>query len=145
MRSPVPQLRRSSGVSKSPEAALQAVLALDRQYWEAEKAGDWASLSALVAAEYYGVGDGVEIDRQGMQQDFPKIKLLEYKLNTSHVRLVGPDLAVVSYTGRMKECFGGQDISGQYWYSTTWRHRDTDWKLVIEEEVRLDPPTTPSR
>jgi hypothetical protein len=133
-----------TSASMSAADAAEAVLALDRKYWESEKAGDWPVVASFIAPDYYGVGDGVENDRAGMERDFPKIKLLEYQLEHPRFKLVRPDLAVVSYTGRMKEFFEGQDISGRYWYSTTWTLRGNEWKLLVEEEVRLDQPASPS-
>ena len=120
------------------------VLALDRKYWEAEKTKDWSWVSTLVAPSYYGVGSDFEIDRAGLERDFPKVQLMEYELQPPRIRFVRPDLAVVSYVGRMKEFFDGQDISGRYWYSTTWTLANDEWKLLVEQEVRLDAPPPPS-
>jgi Domain of unknown function (DUF4440) len=121
------------------------VLALDRKYWEAEKTKDWSWVSAFVAPAYYGVGSDFEIDRAGLERDFPKVNLLDYELQPPRIRFVRRDLAVVSYVGRMKEFFDGQDISGRYWYSTTWTLVNNEWKLLVEQEVRLDSPPPPSK
>ncbi len=119
----------NAGSTKNSDPATAAILAADRRYWGAQKKGDWPLIAALLAPEYYGVSADLELNRDDLARDLAKTKLLDYELQRARVRLVRPDLAVVSYTGRMKEIFDGQDISGRYWYSTTWVLQNHEWKL----------------
>ena len=140
----LPPVPSSQAAPRDTAQDSATVLALDRKYWEAEKSKDWSWVSAAVAPSYYGVGSDFEIDRAGLERDFPKVKLMEYELQPARIRFVRPDLAVVSYVGRMKESFDGEDISGRYWYSTTWTLVNNEWKLLVEQEIRLDAPPPPS-
>jgi Domain of unknown function (DUF4440) len=138
---------RSEDRDESPgmnEAVKAAVLGLEYAYWEAEKAGDWSVVAGLVAPDYYGVGDDFEINLAEMKRDFPRIKLSAYKLEEPRFKLIERDLAVISYAGRINELFDGKDISGRYWFSSTYVRRGDQWKLLIEQEVRINqaPPSS---
>jgi hypothetical protein len=121
-----------------------AVLAADREYSAAWLRGDWAAVSALVAPEYYGSSTDLELDFAGLKQLFPKVKASSYDKQAPHVRVLRPDLVVVSYEMTMKEISEGQDISGRYWYATTWTRTPSGWKLLMEQEIPLDAPVQPS-
>lgn len=139
---PHPTASPSSSRDTSNDSAM--VLALDQKYWEAERTKDWKWVSEHLAANYYGVGNDFEVDRAAVESDFKKITLISYELQPPRIRFVRPDLAVVSYLGTMQETFDGADISGRYWYSTTWTLIDNKWMLLVEQEVSLDKQPPPS-
>jgi hypothetical protein len=119
------------------------VLAADQEYGAAWLRGDWAAASALMAPNYYGVSTDIELDRAGLEKLFPKVRALAYEKQARHVRVLRPDLTVVSYEMTMKEISDGHDISGRYWYATTWTLIDSGWKLLMEQEIPLDDAHQP--
>ncbi len=121
-----------------------AVLAADQAYGAAWLKGDWAAASALTAPNYYGVSTDFELDHAGLKELFSKVRALGYEQQSPHVRVLRPDLAIVSYEMTMKETYDGHDISGRYWYATTWTLIDGSWKLLMEREIPLDVPKQPS-
>ncbi len=120
---------------------IAEILAADKAYASAWLAGDWAAASALTAPNYYGVSTDTEIDHPGLEKLFPKAKAFDYQKQTPpHVRVLTPDLAMISYEMTMKETYEGRDISGLYWYATTWTRTPQGWKLLVEQEIPLSGP-----
>ncbi len=131
-----------SSVSAADEPKIIAeILAADKAYASAWLAGDWAAASALTAPNYYGVSTDLELDYPGLEKLFPKAKAFDYQKQTPpHVRVLTRSLAMISYEMTMKETYEGRDISGLYWYATTWTRTRDGWKLLIEEEIPLSGP-----
>ena len=121
-----------------------AVLSADQEYSAAWLKGDWAAASALIAPNYYGVSTDLELDHTGLEKLFRKVRAFGYEQQASHVRVLRPDLAIVSYEMTMKETYDGKDISGRYWYATTWTLIGGSWKLLVELEIPLDASHKPS-
>ena len=130
-----------SMAAKDP--AVADVLALDHKYWEAERLKDWPAVVALVAPDYYSIGEDFESDYKELQSEFPKIQLYDYHIGSPHVRRLSNDSILVSYVATMHETYDGKDISGRYWCSTLWVQRNKKWLLLVEEEVRLDSTVPP--
>jgi hypothetical protein len=143
--------RPNSGARDSdPQTAVREatkistdVLAADQEYGAAWLRGDWTAASALTAPNYYGVSADLELDHAGLEKLFPKVRALAYEKQARHVRVLRPDLAVVSYEMTMKEIVDGRDISGRYWYATTWTLMDSGWKLLMEQEIPLSDAHQP--
>jgi hypothetical protein len=139
---PNPDARDTSSQTTPRDVATigAEILAADQQYGAAWLKGDWAAASALTAPNYYGVSTDFELDQAGLKEIFPKVKAFGYEKQAPHVRVFSPSLAIVSYEMTMKETYDGRDISGRYWYATTWTLIDGSWKLLMEQEIPLDVP-----
>ena len=115
------------------------VLARDHEYSKAWLQADWKAVAALVAPEYWGVGDDFSWDFAKLKQEFPKAKALEYENEAPRLKRLGPDLVLINRVTRMRETYAGADISGRYWISEIWVRRNGRWLLLVEQEVLLQP------
>jgi ketosteroid isomerase-like protein len=118
------------------ESVVAEVLARDHEYAEAWRRGDWPAIEAMIAPDYYvfdGAGGGIA----RLREEFPKIKLLEYKSEQPHVQILAPDLVLVNYVMQMRETYDGKDMSGRYWYSQIWIRREGRWLLLVEQELPM--------
>ena len=118
------------------------ILPRDREYEEAWLRADWKKVAALVAPDYWGVGDDFSWDFAKLQEEFPKVKALEYKDEAPQVKQLSPGLVLLNRITRMRETYAGADISGRYWISEIWVHRSGRWLLLVEQEVLIQaiPP-----
>jgi mannose-6-phosphate isomerase-like protein (cupin superfamily) len=119
------------------------VIAAEDRYTQAYLHRDWAAASALLAPDYYGNAEGFEGDRSRLEQEFPKIHLLQYEVvSTPHLKLLAPDVVLYNDVAAMRETYGDHDISGRYWHGDIWVRRDGRWVLLVEQEVWLREPAT---
>ena len=139
---------RTSDDARTAEGSIDnaevtaAVLSADDRYADAWLKHDWAGAASLIAPGYYGISTDFEIDRAGLKELFQKVNAHGYEKQSPHVRVLKHDLAMVSYEMVMKESYEGRDISGRYWYATTWLLTADGWKLLIEEEIPLGAPVS---
>jgi mannose-6-phosphate isomerase-like protein (cupin superfamily)/ketosteroid isomerase-like protein len=133
---------QSAGQSDTNSLAAEIIAAEDR-YSQAYIHHDWAGASALLAPDYYGNAEGFEGDRTKLEQEFRKIRLLEYNVvSTPHLKLLAPDIVLYNDVVTMRETYGDRDISGRYWHGDIWVRRDGRWLLLVEQEVWLREPAT---
>ncbi len=126
----------SAGGQTGTESVVAEVLARAHEYDEAWLRGDWPAVKAMLAPDYY-VFDGDEGDVARLQEEFPKIKTLEYKQEQPHVKILAVDLVLVNHVMQMRETYDGKDMSGRYWYSQIWARRDGRWLLLVEQELPM--------
>jgi Domain of unknown function (DUF4440) len=112
-------------------------MALNGRLTDAYRRGDWAALQALVAPDYSGITEDFEWDFASLKREFPKIRLIDSKVERQRVKLLSPDLILVNEVFTMSETFDGEDISGRYCSSNVWVRRNGRWLLLVEQEVRL--------
>jgi hypothetical protein len=110
---------------------------LDARLTTAYHSGDWAALEALVAPDYLGITEDFEWDFASLKREFPKIRLIDSKMERQRVKRLASDLILVNDVFTMHETFDGEDISGRYCTSNVWVHRNGRWLLLVEQEVRL--------
>ena len=130
------------GQQQIPESVKSEILSLDHRYAEAWRQGDWATVESLVAPDYEAIGEDFSWSLQNLREEFPKVKLLEYKNGPASLEALGPDTILLSYVTRMQETADGKDISGRYWYSQIWVRRAGAWRLLVEQEIPLRGPSS---
>lgn len=104
----------------------EAVLACEDRLAQAMRAGDAASLDALLAA------DLVFIDQNGRSQGKAAdmaihrsglLRLERLEISDRKVRLLGEDAALVTLRARLEGRYQGAHFSGHYAYSRVWLRR----------------------
>jgi hypothetical protein len=120
-----------------PDALKSEILSLDHRYAEAWRQGDWATVESLVAPDYSAIGADFSWNLKTLREEFPRVKLLEYRNEPATLKAVGPDAVLLGYVTTMRETADGKDISGKYWYSQVWVRRVGGWRLLVEQEVPL--------
>jgi len=121
----------------SQDAVNAQGAALDAKLSDAYMHGDWSAFSAFVAPDYTASGDGFEWNRADLEREFPKIQLLEFRVERQRVKQLSPGVLLVSDIATMRETYDKQDISGRYVSSDVWVNRDGKWWLLVEQETRL--------
>ena len=121
----------------APPATEATAVTLDTSLTNAYLHQDWNTLSAIVAPDYYGVGDGIEWDYAALKREFPKIHLVEARAEYRHVKSLGPDMLLINENMTIRETYDGHDISGRYAMSDIWVRRNGAWFLLVEQELPL--------
>jgi hypothetical protein len=119
------------------DAIETEVLELDKRLTDVYRRHDAQALLALVAPEYYGDAGDFEWDHDTLMREFPKIRLSDLRVERRHVKRLTPDIVQIDCVQTMQEVYDGQDISGRYWTSGIWVHRDGRWLLLVEQEIPL--------
>ena len=120
-----------------PPVTEATAVALDNNLTNAYLHQDWHALSAIVAPDYDGIGDGIEWDYAALRREFPKIHLVEAHAEHQHVKTLSPEMLLINEDMAIRETYDGHDISGRYAMSDIWVRRNGAWFLLVEEELPL--------
>ena len=116
-------------VEKLDREAFDAFLRQDAGWYEKNEAAD----------EYVGINpDGTVINKH---QDLAAVKSGDLKIESgtrddARVRVYG-DTAVVTGKATVKGAYKGQDISGQYRFTTVYAKKSGKWQAVASQATRI--------
>lgn len=82
---------------------------------------------------YYGVAT-----KDDQIRSLPDLKLTEYKTGKETVRLVTPDVAIISYPLSMKGTFKGKPLAPKSHAVAVWVRRDGKWLETLYQETAPD-------
>ena len=128
----------------TPEKVSNALLSLEKQYWNAIKNRDTDTMKRLTTDPCVVVGaQGVgEVDRKtlGAMMENATWNLTDYRFDDVHVRQVADDVAVVAYKVKEKLVVDGKDLTLDVCDSSVWVQRDGEWLCAVHtESVAGDP------
>lgn len=122
--------------SRSAEAAIQAVIALEERVWKAAQQRDVALFRRLVPA------DAVMIFQSGImpQPDYvatwPERTISHYELRNLRGFMPTPGTVVLIYEATRAGSFRGKSFPpGSVIESTTWVRREGRWVAVLNQET----------
>jgi ketosteroid isomerase-like protein len=120
------------GQAKAPASAADAVKQLERDWLNAQKAGDITRLSQILADDWMGLGpDGV---RSTKKQSLDSVKSGANKLESAEmgpmdVQVIG-NIAIVQGSDTEKSSLKGKDTSGKWVWMDVFAKRDGKWQAV---------------
>ena len=120
------------------------LVGLEKQYWNAIKAGD-ASVAASLSSDpcvvvgAQGVG---ELDKAGLAKMMQSAtyELKNFALDDIRVRQVTDDVAVVAYKVKEDLVVEGKKVKLEAYDSSVWLRRDGQWTCAVHtESIKGDP------
>jgi ketosteroid isomerase-like protein len=120
------------------------LVGLEKQYWNALKAGDSSIAASLshdpcVVVGPQGVG---EIDKQSLvkMMEGATYELKDFALDDIRVRHVTEDVAVVAYKVKEKLVVEGKNVSLEAYDTSLWLRRGGKWTCIVHtESIAGDP------
>jgi uncharacterized protein (TIGR02246 family) len=121
----------ASPPAKAPSVS-QAVQQLERDWLDAEKAGDADKVSQILADDWMGVySDGSRETKQEFVAGIKSgtMKIQSFEIAPMDVKVIG-SIAVVQGGDTEKSSFGGKDTSGKWVWMDVFVNRDGKWMAV---------------
>lgn len=134
--------KRAAGGAEedTPAATQERLLALERKWMDAAKAGDAVSLKRFLAADFTLAGfratETLIDKKQYVAQTLRDLKLESYSLDDVRVR-VYLDTAVVSGRYKQRATMANEDWSGDFLFTDVWIKQAGSWKAVSRHVSRL--------
>jgi hypothetical protein len=132
-----PAATSAASASTATDDTAQLAATLDQRLTDAYHIRDWSKLQSLLAPDYSAISEAAEWDLATLQREFPKIHLIDFKIEQRHIRRLSPDLLLINEVAFMHETYENDDTSGRYSNSDIWVRRNGRWLLLLEQEVRL--------
>jgi ketosteroid isomerase-like protein len=125
-------------VPKGPSTE-EAIKQLDRDWWNAEKAGDTDKLGQIIADDWTVIGyDGKKTTKQGFLADMKsgKAKLESFELGPMDVKVLG-NVAVAQGSNTEKSITGGKETNGKWVWTDVFAKRKGKWVAVRSQYALL--------
>ena len=120
----------------SKRAIERSLVAKEKSLWEMVKQGDVKGFKRNFSPDFAGVyEDGIhtlDTDVKGISET----KLKSYALSETKMIMPTSDTAILTYKVNAQVEAQGQDVSGDYYCSSTWVNRGGKWIAVSHSEVK---------
>jgi hypothetical protein len=128
-------------------AAHDAIIAQEKQVWDAIKNKDFDGFASMLADEQIYVSDDGSYDKAATLKGVKELALTDVALSDWKVLDLDKEAAVVTYTLNLKGTSGGQQIPAvPVRASTAWMKRNGKWVALYHQdtEVMQMPASTPA-
>lgn len=125
----------AAGDDEAVREVKEALNALNKAF---EK-GDAAAIKKLTTADHVAVTPyyGGAMKREEQLRTLPELKLSEYTTGKMSVRLLGREVALVTFPLTMKGTFKGRDVARNSLASAIWVKTDGRWLESFYQETPL--------
>jgi uncharacterized protein (TIGR02246 family) len=123
----------------------QEILDLEKQYWDAMKTRDAATLKRLTADEFTMVMlEGVSTQSRDefiQMMTSGDMTFTSYRLDhdAGIVRELSPDVVFAAYKAHSEYEQGGKPQTSDAYFSTTWVKRGGGWQAITGSESQIKP------
>ena len=127
------------GQTKAASTTADAVKQLERDWSNAQKAGDVGKLSQILADDWVGLGfDGTRATKKESLDNIKSgaNKLVSFELGPMDVQVIGT-VAIVQGSDTEKSSFKGKDTSGKWVWMDVFALRDGKWQAVRSQSAMV--------
>jgi ketosteroid isomerase-like protein len=128
------------GQVKSPASGTaDAIKQLERDWVNAQKAGDVAKLGQILADDWMGLGfDGTKTTKKQTLDNIKSgaNKLDSFEIGPMDVQVIG-NVAIVQGSDTEKSSFKGKDTSGKWVWMDVFAMRDGKWQAVRSQSAMV--------
>ncbi len=128
------------GMKPSAMATTEELKQLERDWSDAQKAGDVDKLNQILAADWEGLEfDGSKITKAQFLNDTKAgtAKLESFDIGPMDVKVMG-NIAVVQGSDTEKSSMKGKDTSGKWVWMDVFEKRDGRWQAVRSQASRVE-------
>jgi uncharacterized protein (TIGR02246 family) len=132
-----PALAQTASPPAKAPSVSQVVKQLERDWLDAEKAGDADKVSQVLADDWKGVyGDGTKLGKQEFVASVKSgaMKIESFEIAPMEVKVMG-NVAVVQGGDTEKSSNNGKDTSGRWIWMDVFVNRDGKWAAVRSQTV----------
>ena len=117
----------------------QALIAKEKETWEAFKRKDEAAIKGLIADDAYEVDDdGMVSDKAQQIRELSDLTITDYMMEDAKVVMINKDAAIVRYKVMVKGSYKGKSFD-PHWAmaSAVWANRGGKWQNVLYHETTI--------
>ena len=123
----------------------EALLAIEKQGWDAWKARDATSMGALLSDRYMGFGPAGRVDKAGSLKTLEqKCEIKSYSFSDEQMHPIGNDVAVLSFRAAQDYTCDGKKGPADVWSSAIYAREGDTWKAVYYSETPALDPKAPT-
>ncbi len=111
---------------------------LERDWSNAQKAGDATKLGQILADDWMGLGsDGVISNKKQSLENVSSgaNKLMSFEFGPMEVKMIGTTVAIVQGSDTEKSSFKGKDTSGKWLWMDVFELRNGKWMAVRSQSA----------
>jgi uncharacterized protein (TIGR02246 family) len=120
------------------------LIALERQYWQAIKDGDFEKIGELTddPCIVTGAQGLAQMDRETLERMLVQAPwtLHSFVLSDEQVRMLNDDVAILAYKVRERLTVDGEPLTIEATDSSTWVRRDGRWLCALHTEALAGDP-----
>ena len=129
-------------MSNASHAGRDAIIALEKSYWDAMKAKDGGKTTKLSGAKSLVTGArgvmSIAKAKMGEMTESGEWTLDSYAFDNVEVVTPAPDVAIIAYTVRQKVTMNGKSQELHAADSSTWIRGPNGWECHAHSETFLD-------
>jgi hypothetical protein len=127
---------RVDPVASSTEKLLETKI---RKVWEDYKNKDKQGLGSALADGFREVTDGADgiFGKDTEFSEMEKFTLAHYELSNFHVKPIGKDATLVTYTAHYDGAYEGTPLQMSTVYGEVWIKQGNAWKLLWAQETKV--------
>lgn len=125
---------------ESSQSQIEAtIISLERQLWDGDVSRNPAPSRELVADDFEGIKHGLLYTLEDDGAVANQYRLRSYTITEARVRLVRPDVALITYRVTWTGSFAGIELPQQPFYiASLWTTRVDRWKNIFAAETQPD-------
>jgi hypothetical protein len=116
----------------------KAILDLENKIVNALKNKQFDAAPQFFIKEYMGIYSYGIVSRDNEMKDIREVDLKEWAMSDIKFIHVSKDVVILVYKTKIQGSFKGQDISGNYFVSSTWVKRGGKWLTAAHTEAKAD-------
>jgi uncharacterized protein (TIGR02246 family) len=127
------------GQEKKAPSTSEAIKQLERDWTDAQKAGDIAKLGQMIADDWSGLGtDGNKSSKADFLENIKsgRSKITSFEFGPMDVKVLG-NVAIVQGSDTEKSVTNGQDSSGKWVWMDVFVKRDGKWQAVRSQSAQV--------
>jgi hypothetical protein len=126
--------------AQAPKAATTSgdstLIAAERAIWELLKRQQWNAFDDAIAGETFVESGGISIAKRGTSATALRgLVTKSYALEDATVRMVTPDVAIVTYRMTIDQTFNGQRTPSPIYNMSVWQRKAGKWSPVAHAEA----------
>lgn len=142
MLAPLPSVAQPGATAKGKSAGSDALLAKEKEAWDAFKHKQPDAFKHLAAPEFVGVDPDGPVDLAAEVKSIDDVELKDYRLADVKVIMADKDTALLTYKAMQQGTYKGQPLPPAVFASSVWVRRGGKWLAVFHQETtaRVPPP-----
>ena len=120
----------------APTSADSTLIAAERAIWELLRRQQWNAFDDAIAGETFVESGGISIAQRGTSATALKgLVTKSYAIEDATVRMVTPDVAIVTYKMTIDQTFNGQRTPSPLYNMSVWQRKAGKWVPVAHAET----------
>jgi uncharacterized protein DUF4440 len=129
-------LARAQAPKAAAAPADTSLVGAERAIWELLKRQQWNAFDDAIAGETLVESGGISIAKRGTSATALRgLVTKSYTLEDATVRMVTPDVAIVTYKASVDQTFNGQRTPSPFYMMSVWQRKAGKWSPVAHAET----------